>query len=299
MNGIAFYGNQRQDAYLPQIARFLKMLEERGASLYMAAHFAEYLHKSGVEGTWTICREFPAGEVERVVSFGGDGTFLRTASWVGYNQTPIMGINTGHLGFLASYSLDSAEELVDILMNGLGKVESRMVLRVESPHIPEGFWPYALNEVAILKSDTSSMLDVRTWVDGNYLADYLADGLLVATPTGSTAYNLSVGGPIMDPTVSNMALSPIAPHSLTMRPLVIGGDSRVSVAVINKARRCRISLDGRPFGMPCVQDSETAQPVLNITKAGFAVNILRRPESHFSNILRNKLMWGQGLIPKI
>lgn len=298
MRGIGIYGNSRQGAYLPQIVALLRNLEQRGVALYVHEHFAGYLSRSGIGigEKWEVCREFPAGQVDRVVSFGGDGTFLRTACWVGRHGTPIMGVNTGHLGFLAHYSLDRTDELVCTLLEGPCIVESRMLLQVRSPYVPDDFWPCALNEVAILKSDNSSMLDVRTWVDGNYLADYLADGLLVATPTGSTAYNLSVGGPILDPTVSNMVLSPIAPHSLAMRPLVIGGDSRVSLSVISKARRCRISLDGRPFVMPCVQQGETAEPALSITKADFAVNILRSPESHFSDILRNKLKWGQGLI---
>ncbi len=298
MKGIAIYGNTRQDAYLPRIARFLHTLEGHGVTLYVEGRFSEYLRRGGVYGRWEVREAFPADDVDRVVSLGGDGTFLRCARWVAYHGTPILGINTGHLGFLASYSFDEMDELVHILLGGLGRIEPRMVLRVVSGCLPEGVWPYALNEVAILKSDSSSMLDICTWIDGNYLADYLADGLLVATPTGSTAYNLSVGGPILDPTVSNMVLSPVAPHSLTMRPLVVGGDSQVAVAVSSKAHRCRISLDGLAFSMPCIQEGETAQPALSITKAGFAVNILRRPESHFSDILRNKLMWGRGLISK-
>lgn len=298
MKGIAIYGNTRQDSHLPHISRFLRLLEEHDVALYVEERFSEYLRRGGVSGGWEVRELFPADDVDCVVSLGGDGTFLRCARWVAYHGTPIMGINTGHLGFLASYSFDEMDQLVPILLGGLGRIEPRMVLRVESRYLPEGVWPYALNEVAILKSDSSSMLDIRTWVDCNYLADYLADGLLVATPTGSTAYNLSVGGPILDPTVSNMVLSPVAPHSLTMRPLVIGGDSQVAVAVTSKARRCRISLDGRAFSMPCVQENETAEPALTVTKAGFAVNILRSPESHFSDILRNKLMWGRGLISK-
>lgn len=296
MKGVAVYGNPRQAAYLSQIARFLQLLEERGVAIYVYDEFDNFLRMGGVEGSWHPCREFPREKVRCTTSIGGDGTFLRCAQWCGASGVPILGINTGHLGFLASYSFDETEELVRVLLDGSGRVEPRMLLKVESPDMPSDVWPYALNEVAMLKSDTASMVNIRTWIDGNYLADYLADGLIIATPTGSTAYNLSVGGPILEPTVENMVLSPSAPHSLTMRPLVIGGDACVTAAVISKAHKCRISIDGRPFTIRCRSQVEGCAPELRVTKADFSINILRRPDSHFSQILRNKLLWGQGTV---
>ena len=202
----------------------------------------------------------------------------------------------GHLGFLASYSLDETDELIKAILNPVVTVEPRMLLHIECAGMPDDFWPYALNEVAFMKSYTSSMLNVRTWIDGHYLTDYLADGLIVATPTGSTAYNLSVGGPILDPTLRAMVLSPIAPHSLTMRPLVVRGDSEISAAVFSKANNYRVSIDGRQFTMSCCTQGKTCDPQVKITRADVVVNIMRRPDSHFSEILRNKLLWGRATI---
>lgn len=293
---IAIYGNSRQNAFLPQIAEFLKLLQQNGIEIYMSGHFSDYLLKNDIPQNWIILHDFASADIDRVISLGGDGTFLRAAQWVGRSQVPILGINTGHLGFLASYSLDETDELIKAILNPVVTVEPRMLLHIECAGMPDDFWPYALNEVAFMKSDTSSMLNVRTWIDGHYLTDYLADGLIVATPTGSTAYNLSVGGPILDPTLRAMVLSPIAPHSLTMRPLVVRGDSEVSASVFSKANNYRVSIDGRQFTMPCCTQGKTCDPQVKITRADVVVNIMRRPDSHFSEILRDKLLWGRATI---
>lgn len=294
MEEIAIYGNPKQNDYIGRIEVFLKALTDRGMRLWVYKEFSDYLRAFGVSCDWTPTRRLPR-EAERLVSIGGDGTFLRAAKWAGKSGVPILGINTGHLGFLASYSFRETEELVEVLCSGDGRVEKRMLLKVESPDMPANFYPYALNEVAILKSDSASMVNVRTWVNDCYLADYLADGLLVATPTGSTAYNLSAGGPILEPTVSNMVLSPVAPHSLTMRPLVIGGDVEVKASVSCGARRCRVSLDGRTFMLSCGEEYDHGSPSLRITSAAYTVNILHRPDYHFADILRNKLLWGAAI----
>lgn len=274
------------------IARFLQGLSSRGVDLYVNAGFSEFLQTHGVETCWRSVADFPEG-MDKLVSLGGDGTFLHAAQWEGSAGVPVLGVNTGHLGYLSSYTLEDMADLTEAVCSDIGKTERRMMLKVESPMLPEGFWPYALNEVAILKCDTASMVTVRTLIDGRYLADYKADGLIVATPTGSTAYNLSAGGPILAPTMENMVLSPIASHSLTMRPLVIGGDSAVEASVACRARTCRISLDGRTFEMPCPSADEPGKPQLRITRGDFTVNLLHRPDSDFASILRNKLLWGR------
>lgn len=288
----AVYGNIWQDHSLREISDFLHLLIGSGMKVWVHAEFFDYLEGHDVRGPWHRVKEIPEG-VSNVVSLGGDGTFLHAAQWTHDRGIPIMGINTGHLGFLASYSFHDSEEILEALQGKDVRVEPRMLLKVESPDLPADFWPYALNEVAIMKSETASMLTTRTWVNDHYLADYMADGLLVATPTGSTAYNLSVGGPVLQPTVSNMVLSPIAPHSLMMRPLVIGGDSLVEASVMCKARKCRVSLDGRTFKMKCAAPESSPRPTLRISKAPFCVNILRRRNSSFADILRHKLLWGE------
>lgn len=285
--GVAVYGNPRQDAYVPRIGALLDKIRAAGMNICLNNEFGRYLEGHGLEVGDEIYMEFPANRVHTLVSIGGDGTFLRAAQWAGASGVPMIGINSGHLGFLANYSFDDEEDIIRILSEDTRCLERRMVLKVECDGMPEDFWPYALNEVALLKSDSASMVTVRTWIDGEYLADYESDGLIIATPTGSTAYNMSVGGPILEPTVSNMVLSPVAPHSLTMRPLVIGGDSEVEAEVRCGQRRYRVSLDGRTF---CLREEDRR---IRITRAPFTVNVLSRPGKGFSQILRDKLLWSR------
>ncbi|MDE7412592.1 MAG: NAD(+)/NADH kinase [Muribaculaceae bacterium] len=284
MKSLAIYGNQYQQGHLPALRRFFDLLAERDFMVYIEREFYDYLSS---EGVWVddvfIVEEFPCG-VECVVSIGGDGTFLQAAQWVGKREAPILGVNTGHLGFLASYSLEDAEELLGVLADDRFRLERRAVIEVSCDAMPPLFWPYALNEVAVLKGDTASMVTVHAEIDGYFLADYMSDGLLISTPTGSTAYNLSVGGPILQPTLSCLVLSPIAPHSLTMRPLVVSGDSRIVLTPRSRVRECRVSLDGRSFLM-CAGDS------LVLKEAPFRVCVVRRADGNFSRLLRNKLGW--------
>ncbi|MDE6338469.1 MAG: NAD(+)/NADH kinase [Muribaculaceae bacterium] len=289
MKKISVYGKRHQEDYLPLLSRFFVSLVKRGFDVSVAAPFALYLKESGVclPASLHEVTELPEC-TECVVSVGGDGTFLRAAQWVGKREIPILGINTGHLGFLASYSLEEMDELMEVISDNAATFERRMVLQVNCESMPEGFWPYALNEVALMRGETASMVTVHTEVNGNFLADYMADGLVVATPTGSTAYNLSVGGPIMEPTLECTVLSPIAPHSLTMRPLVINGDSVVGLRAESRVDHSRVSLDGRYFNIP------SDGTMLEISKADFAVVVMRRPNSRFARLLRNKLLWGRG-----
>ncbi len=288
MKKIAIFGNCYQEGYLSLLQRFFESLAGRGFDVSVFAPFYKYLLENGVVVPDGMC---PVGnlhqDVECVISIGGDGTFLKAAQWVGDREIPILGINTGHLGFLASYSLEEMDELIEVVACDKGRVERRTVLEIECQAMPESFWPYALNEVAVLRGETASMVTVHAEVDGYFLADYMADGLVVATPTGSTAYNLSVGGPILMPTLECAVLSPIAPHSLTMRPLVVGCDSEIRLTTSSRVEYSRVSLDGRYFMMACDRDE------LRIRKAKFSVMVLRRPSGSFAGLLRNKLLWGK------
>lgn len=284
MPSLAVYGNHYQQGHFQGLRKFFADLPAKGFKVYVERDFALYLNSVGIEmGDVFIVDDFPRG-VDCVVSIGGDGTFLQAAQWVGRRETPILGINTGHLGFLASYSLDDTDELLDVVADGRGRLERRAVIEVACDAMPEGFWPYALNEVAVLKGDSASMVNVHAEIDGYFLADYMSDGLVVATPTGSTAYNLSLGGPILQPTLSCLVLSPIAAHSLTMRPLVVAGDSRIVLTPRSRSRECRVSLDGRSF----LIDSGHS---LMLKEAPFKVCVVRRPDGNFSRLLRNKLGW--------
>lgn len=223
---------------------------------------------------------------EIIVSVGGDGTFLRAAAWAGDSGTPIVGINAGHLGFLANYSADDISPLVEDIRADKLVCEPRELIKVKCKDLPSGFRPFALNEVAILKEDTSSMITVHTRLDDFFLNDYLADGLLISTSTGSTAYNLSAGGPIIQPGAGCWTISPIAPHTLTMRPLIVSSHSKIEACVSSRAENFRLSLDGRSITMRC------GSP-LEISKAPFNILCARRPGDNFASTLRKKLMWGR------
>lgn len=284
MDTLAIFGNHYQQGHFAGLQNFFNNLPSKGFKVYIERDFSLYLNSVGIDtGDVTVVESFPRG-VDCVVSIGGDGTFLQAAQWVGRRETPILGVNTGHLGFLASYSLDDTDELLNVMADKRGRLERRAVIEVACDAMPDDFWPYALNEVAVLKGDSASMVTVNAEIDGYFLADYMSDGLVVSTPTGSTAYNLSLGGPILQPTLSCLVLSPIAAHSLTMRPLVVSGDSRIVLTPKSRARECRVSLDGRSF---LINSGDS----LVLKEAPFKVCVVRRPDGTFSGLLRNKLGW--------
>ncbi len=216
------------------------------------------------------------------ISIGGDGTFLRTAQWAAPSLVPILGINAGHLGYLAGFT---PESFLAIDVDSL-RVEERMMLRVEtSAPLPADFVPFAVNEVALLRKDTASMISVSARLDGHDLTTYRGDGLIVSTPTGSTGYNLSAGGPIIEPTAPVMVISPVAPHALAMRPLVVGADTCVSLQADSRADGCLLSLDSRLLNIPVGSR-------VQITRAPFPLRLVEPLSANFIHTLRTKLAFG-------
>lgn len=284
VTNVAVLGSRHQNHYIGKIAELLRLLNEAGIKTELEQHFGTYLQENGLPLTGNFVNK-PSDDCGAVISIGGDGTFLRSARWVERRCIPVLGINTGHLGYLTSFTLEDIKDIPSRLLNGDALVEPRSLLRVECDRLPSDVWPYALNEVTISKDDTSSMITVTATIDDFYLADYLCDGLIVATPTGSTAYNLSAGGPLLQPTLDCMVLSPIAPHSLTMRPLVVDGASRLKLCGKTRATQFRVSLDNRSFTV----DNNTE---LRVSRGEFQTYIVRKPGSGFATILRSKLHWG-------
>lgn len=221
---------------------------------------------------------------DMALSIGGDGTFLHTATCVGEKGTPILGINTGHLGFLADLSGNEVGCALQEIIKGQYQVEERTLLQVEAEGI-EDIWPYSLNEVAILKQDSASMISIRTAINNDYFNTYQADGLVIATPTGSTAYALSAGGPILMPQAANWVLAPVAPHSFTVRPLVVNDDVVISLQVSCRTGKFMLSCDGRSIQLP-------AGGTITLRKAPFTIKVVKGNNHTFSKTLRNKLMWG-------
>lgn len=225
--------------------------------------------------------------VDMVISMGGDGTFLRAASAVGALGTPIVGINTGHLGFLADVRTDQMADFFNKVHQGEYEMRSRSVLRTEilPPTAADSTVVYALNEVAVTKHDSASMISIRAFVNGEELTTYKSDGLLVATPTGSTAYSLSAGGPIIHPQSKVLLLTAVAPHSLNMRPIVISDDKDIELSIDSRSGRFLIAVDGQSH-------SYEAGTRIRLRKAPFQVNVVKQSGNTWFKTLQEKMSWG-------
>lgn len=291
----AIFGNTYQPKKCEAVQKLFDALAAFGIVPLIDRPFFDYLkdemHVSIPEHQFII--DDDDFEADFAVSMGGDGTFLTTAMRVGKKQIPILGINTGRLGFLADFSLDDIMQTLENLQAGLLRKELCNVLQVESN---EGAgskeqgaglqgYPFALNEVAVLKHDSSSMISIRVDLGGEYLTTYQADGLVINTPTGSTAYALSVGGSVMLPGSQIVGLVPVAPHGLTVRPLTLPDNLDITLTVESRSHNFLVAIDGR---------SESCQDTtkLTIRKAPYQVTVLKRPDTTFLHTLRSKLLWG-------
>ena len=220
-----------------------------------------------------------------VISIGGDGTFLTTAACIGDKNIPILGINTGRLGFLADVAHEEIDTILQELLDGRYHVEERTVLELSTSDGSEKNYPFALNEVAILKQDLSSMISIRASVNNELLNTYQADGLIIATPTGSTAYSMSVGGPLLVPQAQNLIIAPVASHSLNVRPLIIPDSWYIDLEIDSRSKSFLISLDGRSQIM-------NQNTTLHISKADYTIKVVKPLNHSFFKTLKNKLMWG-------
>ena len=222
------------------------------------------------------------------ISIGGDGTILKSITYVKDLGIPIVGINTGRLGFLATIQKEHISESIKSIINGNYSISERSLLSIETTPEQDNITSlnFALNEVAVNRKNTTSMIKVDTQVNGKYLTTYFSDGLIVATPTGSTGYSLSCGGPVIDPSTSNMVITPIAPHNLSARPLVIPDDSVVDLAVSGREDEYLVSLDSRIMTLKI-------DTTLRIKKAPFKIKLVQLEDESFIKTLREKLLWGE------
>jgi len=222
-----------------------------------------------------------------VISIGGDGTILRAATYVRDSGIPILGVNAGRLGFLAKVQKESIESFLQIVLEKKYSITERTLLSMAcSPTLAQMNVDFAMNEVAVSRKDTTSMITIETFLNGEYLNSYWADGLIIATPTGSTGYSLSCGGPILTPDVKALVITPIAPHNLNARPLVIPDDTEITLKVSGREEQYLVSLDSRIT-------SVNNNSVLKIKKTPFRINMVEIPEETFFKTLRNKLLWGE------
>ncbi len=282
---IAVYGSRRQDGNLAQIEQFMSESARLGIEIVMHPKLYKTLRASMLPALSAVRRVTDSSDfaADVAVSIGGDGTFLRTAMWLEGKNVPILGVNAGHLGYLTALSVNDLAEVPQLLMSGTLVADRRGLIEVVAPALP--VWPFALNEVTVAKDDSASMITTTAELDGSLLADYRADGLIVATATGSTAYNLSVGGPIIQPRTPVWVISPIAAHALTMRPLVVSDNSTLILRPDARAEHFRLTVDGRSVSLPVGTE-------IKLRKAAFEVIVLHLPGSTFGETLRNKLHWG-------
>ncbi len=283
---LALFGNVYQAKKSSSVQQLIQLLKKHQAKLFVETEFYNYLTKTlqiDLQPDGLI--DYNNFDTDVAISMGGDGTFLETARRVGNKEIPILGINTGRLGFLADISQQEMEAALNDFFNGNYKIEERSLIQVQSEEAPLKGYPYALNEVAVLKRDNSSMISIRVEINGEYLTTYQADGLIINTPTGSTGYALSVGGPIIMPQAGIFGITPVAPHSLNMRPLTLKDEAEITLEVESRSHNFLVAIDGRSES--CREGTR-----LTLKKAPYRIKVFQRKEHSFFNTLRNKLMWG-------
>ena len=282
----AIFGNEYQARKSTSIEKILDYLVQKGAEIYVENAYYEFLTRSQhIDVKAAGVFEDYNFDVDYVISMGGDGTFLKAASRVGAKGTPIIGVNMGRLGFLADVLPGEVEAALDSLYAGECQIEEHVVIQVEAEGGVLAGNPFALNDIAVLKRDDASMISIRTQVDGEFLVNYEADGLIVTTSTGSTAYNLSNGGPIIIPQSSSLCLTPVAPHSLNIRPVVINDTAEITLDVESRSHNYLVAIDGRSERM-------TEGTRLVIRKAAHTIKIVKQRNQRYFSTLREKLMWG-------
>ena len=284
---IAIHGRNFNEDVKPHIEALLATLAQREAEVQISDQFASFLEKNGIR-TGRLLRFSHYRHIfdaDFMVSIGGDGTLLETVAYVGARETPILGINTGRLGFLATTAPGQITDAVSSLYNNYFTLEERSLIHLETDRELFDGLSFGLNEFTITKRDTASMIVVHTYIDGEYLNSYWADGLIVATPTGSTGYSLSCGGPVVLPQSGNFIISPVSPHNLNVRPLVVSDNSVISFEIQGRCKNYLVSLDSRSR----VVDASIG---LAVRKESFRARLVQLDGNNFLQTLRNKLNWG-------
>ncbi|MBQ8155894.1 MAG: NAD kinase [Prevotella sp.] len=282
----ALFGNIYQARKSASIQKVLSCIANHDAELYVDMEYYYFL-KDNQRLSVNATKVFTGDDFDAdfVISMGGDGTFLKAASRVGHKDIPILGVNMGRLGFLADISPDDIEHCINALAQDDFAIESRALIQVEADGNPLGDFSYALNDVAILKRDTASMISIRANINGQYLNTYQADGLVVSTPTGSTAYSLSNGGPIIVPGTKVFSMTAVAPHSLNVRPIVIPDSAIVELDVESRSHNFLVAIDGR--SEKCKEGTK-----ITLRRAPYDVKVVKRSDHRYFNTLREKMMWG-------
>lgn len=287
---VAIFGQYYQNDTRPIIKDIFVFFNRNNVELVIEEKFLKILYEEKIVerqyNTFSIHSDLDSS-FDILISIGGDGTILRAATFVRDSGIPILGVNAGRLGFLAKVQKENIGAFLQIVLEKKYTISERSLLTVEcSPNNSEIDINFAMNEVAVSRKDTTSMITIETFLNGEYLNSYWADGLIIATPTGSTGYSLSCGGPILTPEVKGLVITPIAPHNLNARPLVIPDNTEITLKVSGREEQYLVSLDSRIT----LVDNHS---IIKIKKTPFNINMVEIPEETFFKTLRTKLLWGE------
>ena len=288
---IAIFGQFYQNSTSPIIARLFAFLNSNKVQVVIEEKFAAILiENKSIENTYQKFSTYKDLDksFDMLLSVGGDGTFLRAATLVRNSGIPILGINAGRLGFLATVQQENIETFLQMVLEKKYTISKRTLLSLKCSNKIDEIKDlnFAMNEITVSRKDTTSMITIETYLNGEYLNTYWADGLIIATPTGSTGYSMSCGGPILTPEANCLIITPIAPHNLNARPLVISDNTVIKLKVSGREENYLVSLDSRIA-------SVKKEAVLTIKKTPFKINMVEIPEETFLKTLRNKLLWGE------
>ena len=287
---VAIFGQYYQNDTRPIIKDIFVFFNRSNVELVIEEKFLEILYKEDIVAkkynTFASHKDLDSS-FDILISIGGDGTILRAATFIRDSGIPILGVNAGRLGFLAKVQKENIEAFLQIVLEKKYTISERTLLSMDcSPNCSEININFAMNEVSVSRKDTTSMITIETYLNGEYLNSYWADGLIISTPTGSTGYSMSCGGPILTPDVKAIVITPIAPHNLNARPLVIPDDTEIKLKVSGREEHYLVSLDSRITSIS--NNSE-----LVIKKTPFKINMVEILEETFLKTLRNKLLWGE------
>jgi NAD+ kinase len=287
---VAIFGQYYQNDTRPIIKDIFVFFNKNNVELVIEEQFLKILYEEEIVAkqynTFGSYKDLDAS-IDILISIGGDGTILRAATFVRDSGIPILGVNAGRLGFLAKVQKENIESFLQILLEKKYTISERTLLSMQClPNNTEIEINFAMNEVTVSRKDTTSMITIDTYLNGEHLNSYWADGLIISTPTGSTGYSLSCGGPILTPEVKGLVITPIAPHNLSARPLVIPDDTEIKLKVSGREDQYLVSLDSRI-------NSINNNSELIIKKTPFTIRMVEIPEETFLKTLRSKLLWGE------
>lgn len=282
---VSIYGKKFKPEYSEHLKRLFAKLKDINATTYVYSEYAKQLDEDYGFETFEDYHALKPLNPDLMITLGGDGTILNAATVIRDMDLPILGINLGRLGFLASTEKNKLEEAIDAWVAGSYKVETRSMLELNSNIPIFGDLGFALNDFTIHKRDTSSMIKIHSYINGIFLNSYWADGLIVCTPTGSTGYSLSCGGPIIFPVSGNFAITPVAPHNLNVRPIVIPDDSEIMFKIEGRSENFLCTVDTR-------YETVTADHELKLRKSNMVTRLIQLEDIAFMDTIRAKLSWG-------